>query len=393
MRRHHVPVGENVTVAQVAARSQGAVGRGDEHDRGRGVAIDRGVFRAARRERALIGHRFGEDIANGLARQAVERDTLPVGKRRRRAGDIRCAGEGLAHVFELGAERVARGDQREGRHRRGEGNAGFHLSPPMIRRLAYLGAVLATIMAAPAGAQQADTFETKKAQATGLFLHGKVNAAIGVQRDVIAAAPSPHEKGLAQRDLMEMCATVQDWDCAARTMRTLLPIVRSDPQLAPLELDILAYAAKHALWRQDDAALAAVLRDGGAATVHTLANPAAAATLALALQDSSIRRNDLKSAESQLSTAILGLLLSDQYGAYRRAELSVGVLQALLNAEDIVGAMTLANMLAPILPKLAPGDSVVAARYLILRAHLSAYTEKYSATAEAESLADLVTSE
>ncbi len=253
----------------------------------------------------------------------------------------------------------------------------------MIRRLAYLGAVLATIMAAPAGAQQADTFETKKAQATGLFLHGKVNAAIDVQRDVIAAAPSPHEKGLAQRDLMEMCATVQDWDCTARAMRTLLPIVRSDPQLASLELDILAYAAKHALWRQDDAALAAVLRDGGAATVHTLTNPAAAATLALALQDSSIRRNDLKSAEQHLSTAILGLLLSDQYGSYRQAELSVGVLQALLHAEDIVGAMTLANMLAPILPKLAPGDSVVAARYLMLRAHLSAYTEKYSATAEA----------
>src|SRR5260370_12032511 len=45
--------------------------------------------------------------------------------------------------------------------------------------------------------------------------------------------------------------------------------------------------------------------------------------------------------------------------------------------------MTLAKMRAPILPKLAPGDSVVAARSLMLRAHLSAYTEKYSATAEA----------
>ena len=112
-------------------------------------------------------------------------------------------------------------------------------------------------------------------------------------------------------------------------------------------------------------------------------NPAAAAELELALHDHAVRGNDLKLAEKSLSTAIFGLLLSDHYGKYRQAELAVGVLQALLHAQDIVGAMSLANKLRPLMPGLVSGDSVVAARYLMLVAHLRAYTENYSATAAA----------
>jgi hypothetical protein len=253
----------------------------------------------------------------------------------------------------------------------------------MIGRVLYPGAILALIMAGSAGAQQAPAFEARKAQAVELFLHGKVNAAIRIQQEIIAAAPSAPDGAVLRRDLMEMCATARQWECVARTIRDLLPAVRADPRLGWLRFELVAYGAKLALWRQDDAELAQALGSGLLAQADALENPAAAAELQLALHEHAARRNDLKGAEKSLSSAILGLLLSDGYSKYRQAELSVGVLQSLLDARDIVGAMSLANKLAPILPKLAAEDSVVAARYLMLVAHLRVYTENYSATAAA----------
>jgi CHAT domain len=238
-------------------------------------------------------------------------------------------------------------------------------------------------MAGPAGAQQAPELEARKAQAVELFLHGKVNTAIQVQQDIIATAPPTLDGAVLRRDLMEMCATAHHWECVARTIKDLLPAVRTDPGLGWIRYELVAYGARLALWRQDDAELARALGSGLLAQANPLDNPAAAAELELALHEHAVRGNDLKSAEKSLSSAILGLLLSDSYGKYRQAELSLRVLQALVDARDVVGAMNLADKLAPIMRKVVAADSVIAARYLMLVAHLRAYTENYSATAAA----------
>jgi CHAT domain-containing protein len=257
----------------------------------------------------------------------------------------------------------------------------------MIERLIlYFGVLLALIMSEPARAGQPDSIAARQSEAVELFLHGKVKQAVRAQQALIATAQTSSEsdKALLQRDLVEMCATGQDWRCVAQALQDLLPIVQSDRRLASFRFDIAAYGAKLALWRQNNAEVEQFLRQGGAlATPDPSANPAAVAELQFALHDYYVRNNDLRSAEKSLSAGILGLLLSDGYGSYRLAELSVGLLQSLLHAQDIVGAFALANKLIPVMPKLASGDSVPAARYLMLFAHLSAYTEKYAATAAA----------
>ena len=255
---------------------------------------------------------------------------------------------------------------------------------PMLKRLAfYLIAVAALIMSEVAGAEQPARLDERISHAGQLFLRGRVREAIRQQQEIISAIPALSDKAILQRNLLEMCAAAEDWHCVAQALQDLLPIVQSDPGFSRFKIDIATYGVKLALWRRNDSDIELFLRQSSALlTSNMFDNPTATAELNFAMHDYYVRRHDLKSAEKCLSDGIMGLLMSQDAGPHQLASLSVQLLQSLLRAGDIVNAMTLADMLWPIMPKLESVDSVTTARYLMLVAQAAAYTGKHSKSAE-----------
>jgi hypothetical protein len=96
-------------------------------------------------------------------------------------------------------------------------------------------------------------------------------------------------------------------------------------------------------WTGNESYVAKLVKEGA---LFNIANPAthptAIAELQLALAEHHAEKNDIRAAEESLSTAILGLLLTDPNQSYSISKVLLLLVEALIDTHDIVGAFTLA---------------------------------------------------
>ena len=63
-----------------------------------------------------------------------------------------------------------------------------------------------------------------KTSAYQLFHQGKVRQAITALQALLPSLPTPAEKALLQRDLLEVCAFAYDWECVGKTIQEIVPL-------------------------------------------------------------------------------------------------------------------------------------------------------------------------
>jgi CHAT domain-containing protein len=261
-------------------------------------------------------------------------------------------------------------------------NRPFFTAPPSLtsRSIGLFGLILVHIAAAPARSQEIDSFQAEKSAAYSQFHHGKARQAIAAVRALADRAPNVVERVMLQRDLLEMCATASDWKCVYDTLIPMVPLVNSDPKLAPLRPDMRLYTVKLLLFLNDTSRLQEFLRPGP----FNLVPPSRYlehAELQLALHDLYIRGDDYRAAEGAFATATISTLLSDPQAAYQLSKVLVDMISALLHAYDIIGAWSLWAQSEAFISKSVPHDGIVYARHRLLTGQLYAYTDAFADTA------------
>ena len=249
---------------------------------------------------------------------------------------------------------------------------------------AFVALLFALIMAKPLAAQQSEPVAARRAEADRLFVHGRLRDAARVLQAAIATATAPSDEAALQSDLVEVCATAEEWDCVERTVEDALRVIGTDQRLESYRPRLVTYFIKLMVWRGNEAKIREFLASSSAASyLDPLENSAEAANLWLALHDWLARRGDVKGAEQSLSQAMLALLSLDRRrdGDYRVAQVLVDLVQSLRFGSDIVGATALATRAEPFIAKLVSPDSAVYARYLFETAQLLSYTNEPARTA------------
>ena len=214
---------------------------------------------------------------------------------------------------------------------------------PLARRLAVPVGLILALGATPASAQPSNALQTQKIEFYRLFHHGKVKQAIQKVQAAIADVASPVDKVFLRRDLLDMCATADDWTCVAQTIQEMLPTMKSDPGLAALYPEVVLYETRLMRWLGNDQYLSDLLKRGGAfAIANPASHPAQLAQLQLVLHAFHFANNDIKAAEESFNSAILSLLLVDPSRKYDIVKIIIGLIGTLLDGRDIVSAMHLA---------------------------------------------------
>src|SRR5262249_9484711 len=99
------------------------------------------------------------------------------------------------------------------------------------------------------------------------------------------------------------------------------------------------------------------------------------------LADYHAEKNDIRAAEENFSTAILGLLLTPPDQTYNIYKVLVLLIDALVETHDIVGALTLATLVDDFITKTVPRTSVLYAQHRMTIGRLLSFTNLNAATA------------
>lgn len=253
----------------------------------------------------------------------------------------------------------------------------------MARHFTGAVALLLTLLAyAPIHAQEPNSSERRRIEALQLFHHGRAKQATDLLQGLVRDAPSLIEASVLRRDILEICATAYDWNCVGRTLRDMQPALRSERRLAWLYPEAILYEAKLAAWNDDKGYFKRVLETGGPhRVVEPGLYPSAYAELQLLLHDYHKENDDFDTAEQSLSATVMGLLLTDTGNSYAVTKIILDLIAALIQGQDVPGAMQLAELSEPFISRSLNPASIRYAEYQMLLAHLSAYTYQHAATA------------
>jgi hypothetical protein len=208
------------------------------------------------------------------------------------------------------------------------------------------------------------------------FQSGKAEAAIADLKTIIAGKAALRARVPLERDLIEICATADEWRCVDETLTTLAPELQRDPALSGFAIEAKVYLVKELLWlRQYGHVDEFVQRGGGAARIAPAGSPfLTLSELQLALHAEHIDQQDFAAGEDALSSAFLEVLLSDpQKSAYYVAKTLVEMIEALIEAQDIVGAFALVDAADGYVSSTLEHDGIVYARYRLAVAQLFAF--------------------
>ena len=253
----------------------------------------------------------------------------------------------------------------------------------MIQRLAIsLIAVVLLFAAQQAQSQEASNPDPGIAKAFELFHQGKLRQAADKLRTIIAATENPTGKAWLERYLMEICATGYDWKCVGDAIDQVVPRLKADAKLGILYPDLVLYGTKLALWHGNYQYVDQFIQSGGASSAAApVPHAALFSELALTLHGYHIKKLETVTAEQMRSSAILGLLLTEPNNSFQIAKVLFDLIEAMLDAHDIVGAFSLASDSESYLLKSINLSSELFARYRNLTGYLLSYTNALSATA------------
>lgn len=222
--------------------------------------------------------------------------------------------------------------------------------------------------------------DAEKLTAYRLFHEGKTRLA-AAKLKTIAASATLHERVGLERDILEVCAAGYDWRCVEDTIREMLPQIQKEPKLHFVYPDIVLYEAKRALWFEDTAYFEQALRVGGPSKIATpVPHASLYSELALVFHRHLLQQSKSSSAEELRSSAMLGLLLTEPKNTYGISKALIALIEALLDAQDIVGAYALVAVADPFLVKSVSHRSALYARYRFALGQLSSFTNMHANT-------------
>jgi CHAT domain-containing protein len=223
--------------------------------------------------------------------------------------------------------------------------------------------------------------ESERANAHNLFLRGQVRESIAILQQGIARDPAGLAAARARLDLMEYCTAARLLRCIYDAGNALIVQIPADTSLADLAPDVLSFILRERVFTDDRAYIDKFIADGGALRLaDPLKRPVLYAETEFALHSAFVRRNDLKSADEAWAGAMTGFLLSDPKDKYVTCRVLVGLLSALLERQDIVGAAQLHATVDAYLKKSIPAESVLAADYASFVVRLRSYSTDNSRT-------------
>jgi CHAT domain-containing protein len=241
--------------------------------------------------------------------------------------------------------------------------------------------ILFYIYANSAWSQQQSDFDKEKAAAYSAFGQGQIQESVKILKALIAKTPTPEAAADLQRDLVEVCVTGFFVECYNEANQALFSSIQSNKQLLRLFPEVMLYVLRETVWATNDTYIQQILDSGGPSTyANPQQFPATYAQMQLALHTYYIRKSDLKSAEEAKSSAIMGLLLSDPQQVYTTCKILVGLFDALISEQDIVGAFQFLEVVDPYISKRLSQQSVLYAQYLLDKATLFGYTNLNSVT-------------
>jgi CHAT domain-containing protein len=243
--------------------------------------------------------------------------------------------------------------------------------------------LLALIFPGAGRAQQGDgEAGSQKIRAYQLFHQGKAKQSVALLRSLLPTQSISSEKALLLNDLLEICAAAYDWTCVQETIQDILPILKSEQALSFLNPPVILHEVQLMRWLGNDAYMEDMLRRGGAASVVNLtADPSAYAEISLQLALFHIRRNDLKTAELDISRAFLALLLIDPHKTYDVGKVLILLIEVLTEKQDISGAGDLQLVANDFLVRNLPPGSILQARYRRILGYLYSYGDLYEKAA------------
>ena len=229
-------------------------------------------------------------------------------------------------------------------------------------------------------AAQQSNFDRDKAAAYAAFSQGQIKKSAELLKALIPKAPTKAVAADLQRDLVEVCAT-GFLSCYYEANQALFSSIQSDKSLARLYPELMLYVFRERVWLDDRQFIQDVNDKGGPSTyANPFQNPATYAQMQLALHPYYIRNSDLRSAEKATASAIMGLLLSNPQQVYTSCKILVGLLEALLSEQDILGAFQLLEIIDPYVSKHLPHQGVLYAEYLLDVGSLFSFTNSHSVT-------------
>ena len=255
-------------------------------------------------------------------------------------------------------------------------------------RLVLLAAFALTSTGFRANAQE-PAFEAARTEAHQLFHDGKLKQSATKLLALVGQAPSATHKIVLYRDLAEVCATGYHWQCvnlALKEFQKVIPAVRSEAGgeivLGNFLPEFILYELKMKLWYEDDAYAQQLLNGGAPFNITNVAlHPSAVAELQLEFASYDIRRNDIRSAEQRISSAMFGMLLVDPKNFHAIGKIIVGLVERLIAVQDFVGASGLITISETFFTRSIPARGVLQAKYRMLLAQVLTLTNLADATA------------
>lgn len=235
---------------------------------------------------------------------------------------------------------------------------------------------------APAFGQQVDQLQASKNAAYQKFHNGDARGAAQHIRDLATQTTEPTAKVLLLRDLVEICATANEWSCVTEAEINAFEIANSNPTLRPLIPELYSYLIKALIWEHSDDHVEAYIKSGGPGGL-VVSNPPVAAEMHLALHSYFVRKGNYAAAEKAYSAAVLSLLLVDPANKYGISKVLIGMLEALYESQDVVGAIGLADRAEPFLTQYLNHNGLLWAQYKSLTAQIVALVGAHKAAVPA----------
>jgi hypothetical protein len=219
-------------------------------------------------------------------------------------------------------------------------------------------------------------------QIASLFAHGKANQAIQHLSALVRATSDPSQKVTLLRDLLDMCMTAHDYECASGAIDDMARLVQSDRQLSSRWPPFAAAAVKLAIFYRDFETLRQLLANGPFAIADPFASAYSLADLQTTLAGHYVRNHDPIKAEEALSSATLELLLGDPQSAGQISKQLVGLVRVMISKQDTVGALSLLMQAEPYISRSLPHDGIQYAEYRLVLAHILSFTTAYREAAD-----------
>lgn len=255
----------------------------------------------------------------------------------------------------------------------------------MIRSITVCAFILlALIPSSKVIAQSRSVFSIQEEGASQLINQGKIEQAKSRLIEGLTLIKEPLGKASLHRDLLQVCSMSFDWACVSKSLQDLKPLVESERGLRLIIPDLILHEAKLMEWNQNDEYMRKFSEAGGA---NAAASPSPHATLyselQLSLHNYYLRNRNWGAAEHARSMAMFGLLMAKVEETSSIGKVVIELIEAQLNAGDIVGATSLFIEANHFLATSLPEASLLYARYLTIIGHLLSFTDAHSQTADA----------